>query len=219
MAANDKGTLRLLRGDAQQGTLPRTEPLSDEALIRAVTAGDDRSASALCVRVAPQIDRTIRRLLGRLDSDHEDIAQLCLIELIHTIGRYRGDCTLDRWVQSVTAHVVFKHLRRRKLERRIFTGLLAEDGHPGPFNLDRASITRGLLERTAAHLDRLPSARAWAFMLHDGLGYDLTEVAEMMSCSVAAAQSRLSRGRRDLHERISADPELSELLRVEEGAK
>ena len=219
MAANEKGTLRLLRGDAQPSAAPRTESLSDEQLIAAVSGGDDRSASALCVRVAPQIDRTIRRLLGRLDSDHEDIAQLCLIEIIHTMGRYRGDCTLDRWVQSVTAHVVFKHLRRRKLERRIFTSLLADDGHAGPFNLDRASITRALLERTAAHLDRLPASRAWAFVLHDGLGYDLTEVAEIMNCSVAAAQSRLSRGRRDLHERISADPELSELLRSEEEAK
>ena len=218
MAASDKGTLRLLRGDGEARKADKPEPaaLSDEQLVAAANSGDDRVASALCLRVTPQVDRTIRRLLGRFDADHEDLSQLCLVEIINTIGRYRGDCTLDRWVQSVTAHVVFKHLRRRKLERRIFTQLLADDAHAGPINLDRAAITRAVLVRIAAHLDGVSAPRAWAFVLHDALGYDLTEVAEMTACSVAAAQSRLSRGRRELHERIADDPELCELLRIEE---
>ena len=217
MAAGEKGTLRLLRGEgeASKAASPAALALSDQQLIAAMNAGDDRVASALCLRVTPQIDRTIRRLLGHFDADHEDISQLCLVEIINTVGRYRGDCALDRWVQSVTAHVVFKHLRRRKLERRIFTQLLADDVHAGPVNLDRAAITRAVLARIATHLDGLSAARAWAFLLHDALGYDLTEVAEMTACSVAAAQSRLSRGRRELHERIADDPELCELMRFE----
>jgi RNA polymerase sigma-70 factor (ECF subfamily) len=216
MATQEKGSLRLLRGDAQKTAPAAATALSDAELVAGVAAGNDDVASELCVGVMPQIDRTIRRLLGHSDAEHEDIAQLCLIEIINTIRRYRGDCALDRWVQSVTAHVVFKHLRRRRLERRLFTGLLSEDGHPGPVSLDRAAVTRAVLSRIAGHLDRLASPRAWAFLLHDGLGYDLTEIAEMTDCSVAAAQSRLSRGRRDLHERISNDPELSDLLRIEE---
>ncbi len=218
MPAEEKGPLRLLRGDAQQSA-PAGTTLTDAALVAGVAAGDDDVASELCVRVTPQIDRTIRRLLGHSDAEREDIAQLCLIEIINTIRRYRGDCALDRWVQSVTAHVVFKHLRRRRLERRLFTGLLSEDAHPGPVSVDRATITRAVLTRIAGHLDHLATSRAWAFLLHDGFGYDLTEVAEMTDCSVAAAQSRLSRGRRDLHERISHDPELSGLLRTEEDGE
>jgi RNA polymerase sigma-70 factor (ECF subfamily) len=214
MAVSEKGTLRLLRSEPDGKGSTGATGLTDQQLVAAVVGGDDRIASALCLRVTPQIDRTIRRLLGRFDADHEDISQLCLVEIINTIGRYRGDCALDRWVQSVTAHVVFKHLRRRKLERRIFTNLLADDVYAGPVNLDRAAITRAVLTRIAAHLDGVSPPRAWAFVLHDALGYDLTEVAEMTACSVAAAQSRLSRGRRELHERISDDPELCELLRL-----
>jgi len=224
MAASEKGTLRLLRGGGEPGNAGAVQPpepasLSDQQLIAAIKAGDDRFASALCLRVTPQIDRTIKRLLGRFDADHEDISQLCLVEIINTIGRYRGDCTLDRWVQSVAAHVVFKHLRRRKLERRIFTQLLADDVHAGPVNLDRAAITRAVLTRIAGHLDGLAAARAWAFILHDALGYDLIEIAEMTACSVAAAQSRLSRGRRELHDRIADDPELCELMRFEKESE
>jgi RNA polymerase sigma-70 factor (ECF subfamily) len=217
MGVNDKSVLRLVRGPAGQGEgESRTDSAAvDEALVAAVKLGNGKIASTFCDRVSPQVRRTIRRLLGRVDSDQDDIAQIALVELVKTIGRYRGDCSLDRWVQTVTAHVVFKHLRRRNLERRLFTSLLADDVYPGPFKLDEQAIARGLLDRIANHLNELSEPRAWAFLLHDGLGYDLREVAEMTGASVAAAQSRLSRGRRDLHERISRDPELVELMHGE----
>jgi RNA polymerase sigma factor (sigma-70 family) len=194
-------------------------PLDDRVLVNAVQAGDVTVASSLCDRVGPQVDRTIRRLLGSRDADRDDVAQIALIELVSTIGHYRGDCSLDSWAQTVTSHVVFKHIRRRQLERNIFTDLLAEDV-PEPSRAaqpDVRSSTRELLARVATHLDVMIAARAWAFVMHDVLGYDLREIAGMTKTSVAATQSRLVRGRRELHNRISADPTLVELMeRMEE---
>jgi RNA polymerase sigma-70 factor, ECF subfamily len=212
------GALRLVARVANETStnpghkVDKTDTVDDSALVTAVQAGQVGVASDLCDRLSPQVTRTVRRLLGRFDSDREDLAQISMIEIVNTIGRYRGECSLDRWAQTVTAHVVFKHIRRRNIERRLFSELLADDAHAAPIQIERMSMSRQLLGRIAAHLDVMDAARVWAFLLHDVMGYDLHEIADMTGTSVAAAQSRLSRGRRELHERAGQDPDLIDLL-------
>ena len=112
------------------------------------------------------------------------------------------------WVGLLTARVVYKNLRRRQLDRRI----VAETPPSAAVSSDqpaRRVLHRSTIERIRMHLAHLDRARAWAFLLHDVYGYDLREMAQIMGTSVAAAQSRLVRGRRDIHERIAADPELA----------
>jgi RNA polymerase sigma-70 factor (ECF subfamily) len=189
-------------------------PLDDSELLRALREGRQGSGAALHDRARPQVDYTIRRLLGHGDVDHEDIAQLAMIELVSTIARYRGDCTLDAWTSTLTARVVYKHLRRRKTERRIFGALDAEvlqTTRSGGGAL-RGAILRNVMRRVLRHLEAIDENKSWTFLLHDVCGYDLREIMEITGASMAAAQTRLVRGRRELHQRIAADPELANLL-------
>ena len=64
----------------------------------------------------------------------------------------------------------------------------------------------------AEHLCTMREDRSWAFLLHDVCGYSLDEVAHICGISIVAAQSRLVRGRREIHDRIAADPRLAEIL-------
>lgn len=200
------------------GASRRPSPsLDDIELLTALRRGDASAATALHDRVRPQVDRTIRRLLGR-DVDHDDLAQLAMMELIWTIDRFRGDCSLDSWTGTVTAHVVFKHLRRRKTERKIFAAMAPDDlSLVSPRREAREATARSVLRRVLEHLDRVDESRAWAFVLHDVFGYDLKEIAEITSVTVAAAQTRLVRGRREVHERIASDPALADLLELEDA--
>jgi RNA polymerase sigma-70 factor (ECF subfamily) len=192
---------------------PPEPSLDDAQLLRALRSGDPSAATALHDRARPVVDRTIARLLGRGDRDREDVTQHALIEIVLGIERFRGDCPLDAWCSTVSAHVVYKHLRRRQTERGIFGALDLDEHEPrSSVHAARDAIVRGVVARVRAHLEQMDQTKAWAFVLHDVCGYDLKEIAEITGASVAAAQTRLTRGRRELHERIAADPELADRL-------
>ena len=202
---------------------PRSEPppprpsLDDSELLASLRAGDPAAATALHDRVRPQVDRTIRRLLGPTDADGEDLAQQAMIELVYTIDRYRGDCSLDSWTSTLTAHVVYKHIRRRKTERRLFGALDPDAKHRSSSRTGREAMVRNLVQRVLAHMEQIDENKVWAFVLHDVCGYDLKEIAQITGVNVTAAQTRLVRGRREVHERIASDPELANLLETMGG--
>jgi RNA polymerase sigma-70 factor, ECF subfamily len=190
---------------------PREPGLDDAQLLAALRRGDATAAASVHDRVRRPIDRTLVRLLGTGDVDREDLAQLAFIELVTTIDRFRGDCSLDAWVSVLTARIVYKHLRRRTLERRLF-GELEIDLPSARHDARREAALRSLVARVREHLVALEPNKAWSFVLHDVCGYDLREIGEITGASLAAAQTRLTRGRRELHARLAADPELADWL-------
>jgi RNA polymerase sigma-70 factor (ECF subfamily) len=193
---------------------------SDEEILGALRRGAGAVAADFYRRVKPVVDRTVRRLLGRLDSEAEDLVQVALIQLIESLPRYRGECPIDAWVSAVSANVVYKHIRRRRLERNIFVSLLDEEqefvASQVATGVTQTTLLRETVKRIAEHLAAMRPDRAWAFVLHDVCGYSLDEVSHICGSSVVAAQSRLVRGRREIHERIAADPRLAEMLEQDE---
>jgi RNA polymerase sigma-70 factor (ECF subfamily) len=85
-----------------------------------------------------------------------------------------------------------------------------------PEVVDRAAsgavAIRSAIRCVERYLRGMDEAKAWTFVLHDVHGYDLEEVSSITGVSRAAAQSRLVRGRKALHERIAKDPELASLF-------
>lgn len=200
--------LRLVEEGQGQGT-------PDRELLAGLKSGDDDLAVEFHDRFRPRVSRTILRLL-RSREEHEDLVQQSMIELVLSIDAFRWQCSLDSWVATVTAHVVFKHLRSRKRERQVFTSLDEEgddvlDLAPG----DRGDRVEGrsTLSRVRHHLEQMDSGRATVFVLHEVHGYDLRETAEILGISISNAQTRLVRGRKELHERIRGDDSLADALR------
>lgn len=191
-------------------TPPNAAPAFDDSVLLAgVKRGDPAVSSAFYERLRPALDRTLVRLLGANDPEYEDTAQIALYELVSTLHRFRGECPLDAWVSIVTARVVYRQIRRRRLERQLFSDVPGDayqtDAHFRPSSL----AVRQALTRVKAHLSRMDEARAWTFLLHDVYGYDLRETSQIMGVSLSAAQSRLVRGRREVHERLRNDPGLA----------
>jgi RNA polymerase sigma-70 factor (ECF subfamily) len=197
---------------------PRVDTaLDDSALIAGLKARDAGLSNAFYERVRPTVDRTLHRLLGPHDSDYEDVAQRALFELVDGIAKFRGECPFDAWISIVTARAAFRAIRRRRVERRIFAPLDATE----PAGLLRshggAVAARQAVERVRGYLEKMDQNRAWTYLLHDVYGYDLKEVAQITGASLSAAQSRLVRGRRELHERIARDPALARFFQSTEA--
>lgn len=214
--ASEANHLRLIVGRREGATPdvkgPSKAEVDDTLLLAALKAGDTRAATALHDRARPVVVRTVRRLLGARDTDTEDLCQLAFIELVNTIEQFRGACPLDAWVSMISARVVYKHIRRRKLERRLFSRTLLQVVPEVGATVRHNSLLRDLVRRVNDHLARVDDSRAFTFLLHDAYGYDLKEIAQITGVSVSAAQTRLVRGRREVHERISGDPGLASAL-------
>ncbi len=203
-------------GRATAGAAGRANPslrpgahLTDEEIIEAVQAGSAEIANELYHRLVDAVDITLYRIFGRREGDHEDLIQRSFEQIVITLSRrsYAGACSLRTWASAVTTRVAFNVLRSRRRERALML-TTAEDPTPSfrhGVDAEGQTLARAELQILRRHLSRMKSDRAQAVFLHDVLGHELAEIAVMENISVAAAQSRLVRGRKELYKRLGID--------------
>jgi RNA polymerase sigma-70 factor (ECF subfamily) len=189
---------------------PRTT-VDDEALIDAVLRGDSRRADELHDRLIGAIEPALYRVLGRREPDHDDLVQATFEQIVITLmrGRFARGCSLSTWASAVAAHVAFNALRARRRARRVFETVSVPDatGDHVIGDAEREIGVRDRIRRAQAHLMAMSYDRAIVLVLHDVLGHELAEIAATLDISIAAAQSRLVRGRRELIKRTQVDEE------------
>ena len=162
--ATNAPRLRLViaRRESEGAGPPTPPPIDDIQLLAAVRAADPGAAEALYERSRPIVARTLNRLLGRNDPDHQDLSQQTMVEMVRTIDRYRGECPLDAWIATLAAHVVYKHIRHRKVERRVLSDVLPFEPVAADQPAHRAAL-RSTIARVCGHLANIEPGRAWAF--------------------------------------------------------
>jgi RNA polymerase sigma-70 factor (ECF subfamily) len=194
---------------SERGAAPQGSGLTDADLCRALAAGEAWAAEVVYDRVEDVVEAVLFRLLGPGDLERDDLAQQALERVISTIvsGKYSQGCSLRSWATLITQHLAIDTMRSRSRERKLFDRsvgyqaleLVAEDNRTPERNAD----TRRRVERLLGALSTVNRNRAEAVVLHDILGHDLAEIAGLTGVSVAAAQSRLVRGRKEILELIA----------------
>jgi RNA polymerase sigma-70 factor (ECF subfamily) len=201
------GRLRAIEGGSDEAA----RALSDSELIDAFERGEGHACETLYDRLIGVVEGTLWRVLGRRDQSHDDLVQASFEQIVVTLAkrRFARACSLSSWAASVTSHVAFNTLRARTRERRVLDP--ARDGdheartHGGSFDVEREAGVREALTRVRWHLADMDPNRATTVFLHDALGHELAEIAVLTGVSVAAAQSRLVRARKELHRRLAED--------------
>jgi RNA polymerase sigma factor (sigma-70 family) len=205
----ERAPLRLLPGGAEA-----REPVTDEEIIDAVQRGDNRMARLLYDRLYGVVDQTLFRVFGRREHDHDDLVQAAFEQIVLTLSRrsYARACNLRTWAASITSHVGFTALRSRRRERKVVAREVSIDSSLVPARTAAENVASASLEldRVRQHFLAMKPEQAETVFLHDVLGHQLAEVALIMRVSVAAATSRLVRGRRELYRRVDADAKLKD---------
>jgi RNA polymerase sigma-70 factor (ECF subfamily) len=140
--------------------------------------------------------------------DHEDLMQASFEQIIKTLAtrRFARACSLKTWAASVATNVGLNALRSRRRERRIVdrgdSAEAAAATHANHENPERDAALRREVDELRLHLAQMSADRAETLLLHEVLGYDLAEIAALTGVSIAAAQSRLVRGRKELLGRL-----------------
>src|SRR5262249_9505203 len=148
------------------------------------------------------VDRTLYRVLGRRESDHEDLVQATFEQIIKTLAkqRFARACSLKTWASTLAAHVGLNAMRARRRERGVIDrrGSVDETATSGTGNVELEVGIRADIAELRELMTRINPRRAEVVLLRDVLGYEFAEIAVLKGLSVAAAQSLLVRGRRDL---------------------
>lgn len=174
----------------------------DRRLMELVAANDKEAQKAFARRFLPRVQRATRALL-RAPADADDATQHCLIELLRSARGFRGDGSLEAWIDRITVRTALRLAR----ERARAHGRIDADAEPDalvgapeePFPGEE--LPRDLHE----YLAGLSDVRREALVLRHVLGYSIAEVAELTGVSPNTVKDRLLAAREELRRLIRRD--------------
>jgi RNA polymerase sigma-70 factor (ECF subfamily) len=178
----------------------------ETALLTQAQAGD----LAAFERFVRLFERRVRGLLGRLLADERDIeeaAQDTFVQAWRNLERFRGDAAPFSWLYRIAVNEALQRTRRKRVETQPIDEELLEGSRPIDLVIEGRETREFLLTRVR----QLPFDLRAPLVLRDIEGWANQEVAEILDLSVAAAKSRIHRGRMKLRE------ELEEWLRERES--
>src|SRR5437773_3785595 len=166
-----------------------------DVLVARAKAGDQAALEALFRAFETPVYNLARRIM-RTPEDAEDVLQETFLEVVRSIGQYRGEGHLWGWIRRIAATKALMRIRRDHL--RAAEPLDDEPaGRPGSqvgANID--------LERAFEQLSDTSRSVVW---LHDVEGYTHEEIAELMGKSVSFSKSQLARAHARLRRMLDAE--------------
>jgi RNA polymerase sigma-70 factor (ECF subfamily) len=144
--------------------------------------------------------------LTRNPQDAEDLVQDTYLKAFRASSQFERGTNLKAWLFTIL-HNTFRNIRRHDGRSPIDVNSetveqaadLAGDDRTPEQLLTRASLDREL----QAALDTLPEAFRQAVWLRDVEEFSYAEIAKMMDVPIGTVMSRISRGRRMLHDRLT----------------
>ena len=166
-------------------------PASDrDLLIKAAVNGDPAAVHDLIVELLPRVRNQVRYLI-RGEEAVDDIAQDALVTVMNRLSSFRGEGSLESWVDGVALRVILVSRRRR----RVWLSRIAPQT-PEALSGETESSPESYPDRrrSVMALDALPDKQRIALVMHYVLGMTVPEIATELRIPSETVRSRLRLG-------------------------
>lgn len=180
--------------------------ISDEKLMKRVCEGDESAYRLLVSRHIDSIARyTMRLLNGR--QDYEDISQEVFLKLWLKAKTWNSSSAkLSTWLHRIAFNLCMDYFRRPS-QRALHSELKESDIDSAQASDEISTDVAKQFRQLNKLISELPESQRSATALVYQQGFSNKEAAEIMSISVKALESLLSRSRKTL--RVLVSPESS----------
>lgn len=167
---------------------------------------DRAAAEEILIRVRPRVQYAIR-ILMKNDRDIEDIVGQTMLEILESIGSYKGKGSLEAWAGKIAFYTVTGHTKRRRMIERVMIPDTTDVG-VNRITPEQETSRRRLREKLAKTLDKLPVERRTTLVLRLVFGHSIAEIATLTNVPINTVRSRLRTGLRELRKSVSIEWEM-----------
>jgi RNA polymerase sigma-70 factor (ECF subfamily) len=168
--------------------------MSEAEAIEGAKQGDGRCFEVLYAIHKNRVFSLCLRMVGNY-AEAEDLTQEAFLQLYRKIVTFRGDSAFSTWLHRLAVNVILMDLRKNGLVEVPLEETLepTEEGSTkkefGCEDRNLAGyIDRVILERA---IESLPAGYRSIFVLYDIEGYEHSEIAELLGCSMGNSKSQL----------------------------
>ncbi len=169
----------------------------DPAIIGRAARGDARAHEIIYRAFAAPVYSVCLRL-ARVPAHAEDLTQDTFMEVMRSIGSFRGDAPLGSWVRRIAVTKALMFLRSAWQRRGQSLDDDWEDLTPGDVSNHGVSAAPEHALDLDAALASLPDVSRAVVWLHDVEGFTHREIAGLMGRTESFSKSQLSRAYRRL---------------------
>jgi RNA polymerase sigma-70 factor, ECF subfamily len=182
-----------------------TSAMDQRELIRRAQDGDQQAFAVLYNLHKRRIYSLCLRMVHNV-ADAEDLMQEAFLQVYRKLHTFRGESAFSTWLHRVAVNVVLMSLRKKPWRETPVEELA------GPPDSETTPPVLGCEDELLAHsVDRIALERALGclppgyrlvFALHDILGYEHQEMAEILGCSAGNCKSQLHKARLKLRKAL-----------------
>lgn len=182
--------------------------VTDEALMQALSEGNDAALAELMTRWEPLLKRFLYRLMLNT-ADAEDLAQETFVRIYQARRRFGHGARFSPWAYSIASNLAKNRWRWRKVRRLVSLdqpdpqGNLFEPIDPRAVAGPAAAESEERIAAVRAAIAALPHDLRAVVILADYEEQSHAEIASALSCTPKAVETRLYRARDKLRKALS----------------